>query len=223
MPASAVAHVVHGTTLVTNALIERKGARTALITTRGFRDAVEIGREHRYDMYDLFLELPTPLVPRHLRFEVDERMLADGSVLDAARPRRGARLIAALRAERIQAVAVCLLHSYRNPAHERAVGELLRAHAPEIGCALSCEVVPEIREYERTSTTLANVYVQGLAGRYLRAPRGAPARDRHRRRAVRHAVQRRHVRRRDRLPLSRAPDRIRARRPARSPPPTTAG
>ena len=166
--APAVAHVVHGTTLFTNALIERKGARTALITTRGFRDAIEIGREHRYDMYDLFMERPTPLAPRRLRFELTERVLSDGSVQTPLDPDEALRLIETLRAERIEAVAVCLLHSYRNPAHEQAVGKLLRAHAPEISCALSCEVVAEIREYDRTSTTLTNVYEQRLAGRYLK-------------------------------------------------------
>src|ERR687892_1318222 len=167
VPAPAVAHVVHGTTLFTNALIERKGARTALITTRGFRDAIEIGREHRYDMYDLFMERRVPLAPRHLRFELNERVLSDGRVLEPLDPDEVLRLIETLRAKRIEAVAVCLLHSYRNPAHEQQVGELLRSHAPEISCALSCEVVAEIREYDRTSTTLTNVYVQGLAGRYL--------------------------------------------------------
>jgi N-methylhydantoinase A len=167
-PAAAVGHVVHGTTLFTNALIERKGARTALITTRGFRDAIEIGREHRYDMYDLFMERPAPLAPRHLRFELSERVLAAGDVLIPLDPDEVLRLIERLRAERIEAVAVCLLHGYRNPAHEQAVGELLRAHAPEISCSLSCEVVAEIREYDRTSTTLTNVYVQRLAGRYLK-------------------------------------------------------
>ena len=165
--------MVHGTTLVTNALIERKGARTALITTRGFRDAIEIGREHRYDMYDLFMELPTPLVPRHLRFELDERVLADGSVLTPLDPDEVLRLIEALRAERRRGGRGVPAAQLRNPAHEQAVGELLRAHAPEIGCALSCEVVAEIREYERTSTTLANVYVQGLAGQLSAATRGA--------------------------------------------------
>ena len=167
VPASGVAHVIHGTTLFTNALIERTGARTALITTRGFRDAIEIGREHRYDMYDLFMERPVPLAPRHLRFELNERVLSDGRVLEPLDPDEVLRLIETLRAKRIEAVAVCLLHSYRNPAHEQQVGELLRSHAPEISCALSCEVVAEIREYDRTSTTLTNVYVQGLAGRYL--------------------------------------------------------
>jgi N-methylhydantoinase A len=168
VPAPAVAHVVHGTTLFTNALIERKGARTALITTRGFRDAIEIGREHRYDMYDLLMERPVPLAPRHLRFELSERVLSDGGILMPLDPDEVLRLIEILRAERIEAVAVCLLHSYRNPSHEQAVGELLRAHAPEISCSLSCEVVAEIREYDRTSTALTNVYVQRLAGRYLK-------------------------------------------------------
>ena len=98
VPASAVAHVVHGTTLFTNALIERKGARTALITTRGFRDAIEIGREHRYDMYDLFMERPAPLAPRHLRFELNERVLSDGSMLTPLDPDEVLRLIEALRA-----------------------------------------------------------------------------------------------------------------------------
>jgi N-methylhydantoinase A len=129
LPASAVAHVVHGTTLFTNALIERKGARTALITTRGFRDAIEIGREHRYDMYDLFMERPTPLAPRHLRFELNERLLSDGSVLTPLDPGEVLRLIEILRAERVEAVAVCLLHSYRNPTHEQAVGRRAAARA----------------------------------------------------------------------------------------------
>lgn len=167
--AAGVAHVVHGTTLFTNALIERKGARTALITTRGFRDAIEIGREHRYDMYDLLMERPAPLAPRHLRFELNERVLADGSVHQPLDPDEVKGLIATLAAEGIEAVAVCLLHSYRNPAHEAVVGELIRAQAPGITCALSSEVVAEIREYDRTSTTLTNVYVQGLAARYLRS------------------------------------------------------
>ena len=162
-----VAQVVHGTTLLTNALIERKGARTALITTRGFRDALEIAREHRYDMYDLFIERPAPLVPRRLRYEVRERVLEDGTVAEPLDLEEAGRLIEALRRDDIEAVAVCFLHSYRAPAHERAVGDLIRRTAPRLACALSHEVVPEIREYERTSTTVANVYIQGLAARYL--------------------------------------------------------
>ncbi len=167
VPAGSISHVVHGTTLFANALIERKGARTALITTAGFRDALEIAREHRYDMYDLRLERAAPLVPRRLRYEVDERVLDDGSVhrpldLDSA-----VRVIDELRAEAVQAVAVCLLHSYANADHEQAIGQLLRERAPDLACSLSSEVAPEIREYERTSTTVANVYIQRLAERYL--------------------------------------------------------
>jgi N-methylhydantoinase A len=162
-----VSAVVHGTTLLTNALIERTGARTALITTRGFRDALEIAREHRYDMYDLFIERPAPLVPRYLRYELGERVLEDGTVEAAPDLEEVRRLVETLRREHIDAVAVCFLHSYRAPAHEQTVGRLIRTAAPEWACALSHEVVPEIREYERTSTTAANVYIQGLAARYL--------------------------------------------------------
>ncbi|MGI8423784.1 MAG: hydantoinase/oxoprolinase N-terminal domain-containing protein [Chloroflexota bacterium] len=165
--AGQVRQVVHGTTLVTNALIERKGDRTALVTTRGFRDAIEIAREHRYDMYDLFLERPAPLAPRRLRFEAVERLGADGSVYlpldeDALRT-----TVAELRAAGVQAVAVCFLHSYANPAHERRAGEVLGGALPEVRISLSCDVVGEIREYERATTTLANVYVQRIVQRYL--------------------------------------------------------
>lgn len=166
-PPAAVQHVIHGTTLVTNAVIERKGARTALLTTRGFRDAYEIAREHRYDLYDLFLEMPTPLVPRHLRLEIDERVYADGSVARAPDPQAVARLVAELRDKDIQAVAVCLLHSYANPAHEQLIGDIVREIAPDMRVSLSSEIVPEIREYERTSTTVVNVYVQALVEDYL--------------------------------------------------------
>lgn len=166
-PPADVLHVIHGTTLVTNAVIERKGARTALLTTRGFRDAYEIAREHRYDLYDLFLEMPEPLVPRYLRLEIDERVHADGSVARAPDAAAVARLAAELRDKDIEAVAVCLLHSYANPAHEQLVGAILGEVAPDIRVSLSSEVVPEIREYERTSTTVVNVYVQALVERYL--------------------------------------------------------
>ncbi|MCA1722731.1 MAG: hydantoinase/oxoprolinase family protein [Thermomicrobia bacterium] len=165
---AAVGNVIHGTTLVTNALIERKGARTALIATRGFRDAIEIRHEGRYDLYDLFLEMPPPLAPRRLRFEVDERMLADGTVHEPLDASALPAIIAQMRAQGVEAVGVSLLHSYRNPAHERALGDALAALAPELVVSLSAEVVPEIREYERTSTTLANVYVRPLVQTYLR-------------------------------------------------------
>lgn len=163
----AVAHVVHGTTLFTNALIERSGATTALITTKGFRDAIEIAREHRYDMYDLRMERPEPLAPRHLRFEIDERVLADGSVRKPVDEDEVVRLAGRLTSEGVEAVAICLLHSYRNPNHEQQVADILGRELPGVTMTVSSALVPEIREYERGSTTLANVYVKGIAQRYL--------------------------------------------------------
>jgi N-methylhydantoinase A len=165
---SAVATVIHGTTLFANALIERRGARTALITTKGFRDAIEIGREHRYDMYDLYIEKPKPLAPRHLRFEVDERILADGSVVKPLEDADVQRVVDKLASEQVEAVGVCLLHSYVDDLHERRIGELLDRLLPEVARTLSCEIVPELREYDRASTTLVNVYVKRLAERYMR-------------------------------------------------------
>jgi N-methylhydantoinase A len=159
--------LLHGTTLVTNALIERKGALTALLTTAGFRDAVEIGREHRYELYDLNLELPKPLVPRHLRFDVPERMAADGTVLQPLDEDFVRRLVAELCDNGIKAIAVCYLHSFRNPAHERRTAQIIAEIAPMIRVSLSSEVVAEIREFQRTSTTLANVYVQERVSDYL--------------------------------------------------------
>lgn len=165
--ADGVGQIVHGTTLVTNALIERKGARTALLTTKGFRDAVEIGREHRYDLYDLFLELPKPLVPRALRIEIEERVLSDGTVMTPLAPDEIARAIGVLREQGIEAVAVCLLHSYQNPAHERQLVAAIEAASPDVVVSASSDVVPEIREFERASTTIANVYVRPLVSGYL--------------------------------------------------------
>ena len=159
--------MIHGTTLVTNALIERKGAPTALLTTSGFRDAVEIGREHRYELYDLNLELPKPLVPRHLRFDVPERIAADGSVLQPLDEDFVRRLVAELRDKGVKAIGISYLNSYRNPAHERRTGEIVAEVAPQIRVSLSSEVVAEIREFQRTSTTLANVYVQERVSDYL--------------------------------------------------------
>ena len=159
--------LIHGTTLVTNALIERKGAPTALLTTLGYRDAVEIGREHRYELYDLNLELPKPLVPRHLRFDVPERIAADGSVLEPLDEGFVRRLVAELRDKGVKAIGISYLNSYRNPAHERRTGEIVAEVAPQIRVSLSSEVVAEIREFQRTSTTLANVYVQERVSDYL--------------------------------------------------------
>ncbi|MFJ4100776.1 hydantoinase/oxoprolinase family protein [Amycolatopsis japonica] len=168
LAAGDVEQFVHGTTLVTNALIERKGARTALLATAGFRDVLEMRREHRYELYDLLIELPAPLVPRHLRFDVPERILADGTVHTGLDEEYVARLGRELDARGIDAVAICFLHAFTNPAHERRAAEVLKEVAPRLRVALSSEVVPEIREFERASTTVANVYVQDLTERYLR-------------------------------------------------------
>ncbi|OLE45647.1 MAG: methylhydantoinase, partial [Candidatus Rokubacteria bacterium 13_1_20CM_2_69_58] len=159
--------VVHGTTLATNALIEKKGAKTALLTTEGFRDALEIGREGRYDMYDLFIDPPPPLVPRHLRREVPERLLADGSIARAIDEVAARRVLAELAQDGVEALAICLLHAYVNPAHEARLVALAHEAIPGVFVSCSSEVVPEIREYERASTTCANVYVAPLMARYL--------------------------------------------------------
>jgi 5-oxoprolinase (ATP-hydrolysing)/N-methylhydantoinase A len=164
---SDLSEVLHGTTLVTNALIERRGATTGLLTTRGFRDVLELGIEQRYDIYDLFLKFPEPIVPRRRRIEITERVAADGQViapLDVAELRdAGAKLVA----EGCTALAVCFLHAYANPAHERAAAAVLREAFPSLAISLSSDVAPEIREYERSVTTCANAFVQPLMDRYL--------------------------------------------------------
>jgi N-methylhydantoinase A len=167
LEAGRLGTVIHGTTLVTNALIERKGAVTALLTTEGFRDAVAIGTEHRYDMYDVFIEKPDPLVPRSLRYGVRERVLDDGSVMLDLDEEQILTIVAELRERGVRAVAVSFLHSFRNPEHERRVREILAEQAPEMVVSISSEVAPEIREYERTSTTVANVYTRPLVEGYL--------------------------------------------------------
>ncbi|MFC7207285.1 hydantoinase/oxoprolinase family protein [Comamonas endophytica] len=160
--------LILGTTLATNALIERKGAKTALITTEGFRDLVEIGLEDRFAQYDVFLEKPAPLVPRHWRHGVAERVNAAGQALAALDEAQVEALAQQLLADGIESVAVCFLHGYANPAHERRVRALLAQHAPGIWVSLACDVCPEIREYERLSTVSANAYVQPLVAGYLR-------------------------------------------------------
>jgi len=157
---------------VTNALIERRGAPTALLTTEGFRDAVAIGTEHRYDMYDIFLEKPEPLVPRNLRYGIRERTLDDGSVVLGLDEEQVRSVAAELEERGIRAVAVSFLHGFRNPDHERRAAEILAEEAPGVAVSLSSEVSPEIREYERTSTTIANVYVRPLVERYLQRLEG---------------------------------------------------
>jgi 5-oxoprolinase (ATP-hydrolysing)/N-methylhydantoinase A len=165
---ASVGEIVHGTTLVTNAVIERKGARLGLLTTKGFRDVLEMGREQRYDIYDLFLGFPEPMAPRDVRREVAERIDRAGNVVDALDLDDVRREVSQLIAAGVEAVAVCFINSYRNPAHERAVGELIRAEFPQLSISLSSEVVAEISEYERSVTTCANAYVQPLMDRYLR-------------------------------------------------------
>jgi N-methylhydantoinase A len=159
--------VLHATTLVSNALIERKGAKVALITTAGFRDVIEIAREKKYDTYDIAMEKPPSLVPDELRFEIVERIVADGTVLQALDRKSVERAVRNIRAQGCKAVAVCLLHSHANCSHERQVGAIIKKTMPDALVSLSSDVLPEIREYERTSTTAANAYVQPLTEHYL--------------------------------------------------------
>ncbi|HVC51798.1 MAG TPA: hydantoinase/oxoprolinase family protein [Stellaceae bacterium] len=159
--------IIHGTTLATNAIIERKGAKTALLTTEGFRDTVEIRHENRFEQYDVNIDLPPPLVPRRLRFPVSERLDARGRVvrpLDEDAVRRLAEHLAAID---IESVAIGYLHSFTNPAHEERTREILLPLLPGVTVTLSAEVSPEMREYERFSTACANAYVQPMLGRYL--------------------------------------------------------
>ncbi|WP_454856349.1 hydantoinase B/oxoprolinase family protein [Rhizobium binxianense] len=162
-----LAEIVHGTTLVTNAVIERKGAPVGLITTEGFRDVLEIGTEQRYDIYDLFLTFPDPLVSRSRRLEISERIGADGGVIKPLDEVSVLRAVKKLAADNVEAIAVCLMHSYRNPGHERRVREIIKQHYPDISVSISSEVVAEISEYQRFVTTCANAYVQPLMDRYL--------------------------------------------------------
>lgn len=165
---SDIAILIHGTTLATNAIIERKGARTALLTTEGFRDVLAMGNESRYDQYDLNIILPEPLVPRHLRLPVAERLDNEGTVLkplDVAGVRAWVPL---LRREGVESIAVGFLHSFVNPAHERQARDILAAEMPDVPVSISSDVSPEMREWERFSTTVANAYVQPMMARYLR-------------------------------------------------------
>lgn len=162
-----VSELIHGTTLVINAIIERKGAKTGLITTKGFRDVLELGRELRYDAYDIFSEYPEPLVPRYLRQEVDERIASDGRVLRELNPANVKQVLKDLEAAGIESLAVCLINSYENPQHERAIHEIVAAEAPGLFLSTSVDVLPQIREYERTCTTATNAYVKPITARYL--------------------------------------------------------
>ncbi len=163
-----VTEVVHATTVATNAVLERRGARIALVTTEGFRDVLELRRVRMPRLYDLFWDKPAPLVPRELRFEVAERVTAGGEILTPL-DEDGLRAIAAqIRAAEVETVAVCFLHAHRHPGHERRAGELLRAELPGVTVSLSCEVIREQQEYERTAATAVNAYVRPLMETYLR-------------------------------------------------------
>ncbi|MDP2644674.1 MAG: hydantoinase/oxoprolinase family protein [Desulfobacterales bacterium] len=159
--------VIHGTTLVINAIIERKGARTGLITTKGFRDILELGREIRYDAYDIFSEYPPPLVPRQFCMEVDERIASDGRVIREIDAGDVKKVLEKMKAAGIESLAVSLINSYENPEHEIKIREIIEKQAPELSLSVSCDVLPQIREYERTCTTVTNAYVKPITVEYL--------------------------------------------------------
>jgi N-methylhydantoinase A len=167
----AIDEIRHGTTVASNAILEHKGARTGLITTQGFRDVLEIRTLRMPRMYDIGWTKPAPLVERYLRQVVDERVNAAGAIERALDPRDAERAVDALLAEKVEAIAVCLLHSFVNPEHELLLKKVIRQKAPSLPFSLSCEVLPEIKEYERTSTTVINVYVMPIVARYLKALR----------------------------------------------------
>jgi N-methylhydantoinase A len=162
-----VVSIIHGTTLATNALIERKGAKTALVVTEGLRDSLEMAYENRFEQYDIDIDRPEPLVPRHLRLPVRERLDARGQVLVPLDEGSVQALLPKFEARGIESVALGLIHAYANPVHEQRVAEIIKKARPDLAISLSSEVCPEIREYERQSTTCANAYVQPLMARYL--------------------------------------------------------
>ncbi len=162
-----LARISHATTLVTNAIIERKGCVTGLIMTEGFRDVLVMGRESRYDHYDYRFERPDPIVPRSLTREVSERMAWNGEVLQTIDLDSARRALTELAAAGVASVAVCLLHAYRNAAHEQVIRDLAAREFPQIDCTISSEVAPELREYERASTTVLNAYVRPGVKNYL--------------------------------------------------------
>ena len=163
----AVSAVAHGTTVATNAVLEQRGALTALITTGGFRDVLELRRIRAPQLYDLFFDKPAPLVERHLRFEVSERVAADGTVLRPLHEEELWKIKEQLVKAEVEAIAVCLIHAYAYPTHEQQIGAFLREQLPQLPVSLSSNVLRERREYERTATTVVNAYVQPIMQRYL--------------------------------------------------------
>jgi N-methylhydantoinase A len=167
LPHGALAFLAHGTTVGTNALIQRRGGRVALITTAGFKDLLEIGRQTRPKIYDLKADHPEPLVSRERRFEVAERIGPNGEVIRPLNDAEVKRAVADVAASKAESVAVCFLFSFVNPTHERRIGRALRAALPHVQVSLSCDVQPEFREYERLSTTVLNAFLQPVVSRYL--------------------------------------------------------
>jgi 5-oxoprolinase (ATP-hydrolysing) len=165
--AAAVYQVVHGTTVATNAILEGRGARSALITTRGFRDVLDMRHSRRPDMYDINWVKPPALIDRYLRLEVDERLSSRGEVIRPLDLKSVDAVVTRLLAENVESVAVCLINSFSNSAHERKIGELVRQRMPNVSLSLSCDVLPEAKEYERTSTTCINAYVRPVVENYL--------------------------------------------------------
>ena len=159
--------IIHGTTLVANALIERKGVKTALLTTKGFRDVLEIGREWRYDLFSLDLEMPSPIVPRQLRFEIEERINFKGEVIQSLDEIGLLKVVKKIAKSGVDTLAIVFMHSFKNSSHEKLAKKIIQAHAPNLNICLSCIVSPEIGEYERTSTTVANAYVQPIFKNYV--------------------------------------------------------
>jgi N-methylhydantoinase A len=159
--------VIHGTTIATNAILTHSGATTGLITTRGFRDVLEFGRIRRPRLYDMEWEKPAPLVPRYLRTEVEERIASNGDVLVPLDMPSLARAVGVLLEEKVESIAVCLINSYQNPQHEAEIGRCLSREAPGVLVNLSSVLLPEIKEFERTSTTVVNAYIQPVVRRYL--------------------------------------------------------
>ena len=163
-----VEEVIHGTTLVINAIIERKGAKTGLITTKGFRDVLELGREIRYDAYDIFSEYPEPIVPRALRMEIDERLTANGRILKGVDEKEVLDVLEKFKTAGIESLAVCFINSYENPVNEKKIKKIIENKTPDLFLSTSFEVLPQIREYERTCTTAVNAYVKPITYRYLK-------------------------------------------------------
>ncbi len=188
-----VAEVLHGTTVGSNTILQRRGAKTGLVTTRGFRDVLEIGRIRMPEMFDLTWTKPVPLVPRRYRVEVDERIAADGTIVRPLDERSLLRAVEQLMSEGIEAVALCFINSYRNSIYERLAELLIKSRHPGVPVSASYAVLPEMKEYERTSTTVVNAYLLKVMQNYLDRLEFRASRDRRDGADPRHDVERRHA------------------------------